>query len=142
MDPRIEELLPFYALDALPDEERELVEAYLVELRSIGGLSGSPVFVHLGGSRSHRLRHIGGMTLPAADEFFLIGLMHGHWDYPLEGDAPLSTDGAFDSEKLNMGIGVVVPATKIIDLLNRPDLAQSREKMAKEEASANLPTPD
>ena len=31
MDPRIEELLPFYALDALNDEERELVEAYLAE---------------------------------------------------------------------------------------------------------------
>ena len=31
MDPRIEELLPFYALDALTDEERELVEAYLSE---------------------------------------------------------------------------------------------------------------
>jgi len=31
MDPRIEELLPFYALDALNDEERELVESYLAE---------------------------------------------------------------------------------------------------------------
>ncbi len=31
MDTRIEELLPFYALDALTDEERELVEAYLRE---------------------------------------------------------------------------------------------------------------
>jgi anti-sigma-K factor RskA len=31
MDPHIEELLPFYALDALTDEERELVESYLVE---------------------------------------------------------------------------------------------------------------
>jgi anti-sigma factor RsiW len=31
MDPRIEELLPFYALDALNDEERELVETYLAE---------------------------------------------------------------------------------------------------------------
>ena len=31
MDNRIEELLPFYALDALSDEERELVEAYLAE---------------------------------------------------------------------------------------------------------------
>jgi anti-sigma-K factor RskA len=30
MDEHIEELLPFYALDALTDEERELVEAYLV----------------------------------------------------------------------------------------------------------------
>jgi len=32
MDPRqIEELLPFYALDAVTDEERELVESYLAE---------------------------------------------------------------------------------------------------------------
>jgi anti-sigma-K factor RskA len=31
MDTRIEELLPFYALDALTDEERELVERYLSE---------------------------------------------------------------------------------------------------------------
>ena len=31
MDPRIEELLPFYVLDALTDEERELVDSYLAE---------------------------------------------------------------------------------------------------------------
>lgn len=31
MDKHIEELLPFYALDALTDEERSLVDAYLVE---------------------------------------------------------------------------------------------------------------
>ena len=31
MDPRIEELLPFYALDALNDEERELVDSYLTQ---------------------------------------------------------------------------------------------------------------
>jgi anti-sigma-K factor RskA len=31
MDKRIEELLPFYALDALTDEERELVEVYFAE---------------------------------------------------------------------------------------------------------------
>jgi len=31
MDPRIEELLSFYVLDALTDDERELVESYLAE---------------------------------------------------------------------------------------------------------------
>ena len=31
MVPRIEELLPFYVLDALTDEEKELVESYLAE---------------------------------------------------------------------------------------------------------------
>lgn len=31
MDPRIDELLPFYVLDALTEEEKELVESYLAE---------------------------------------------------------------------------------------------------------------
>ena len=31
MEPHIEELLPFYVLDALTEEEKELVESYLVE---------------------------------------------------------------------------------------------------------------
>ena len=31
MDPHIEELLPFYVLDALTEEEKELVESYMVE---------------------------------------------------------------------------------------------------------------
>jgi anti-sigma-K factor RskA len=31
MDPRIEELLPFYVLDALSDDEKKLVESYLAE---------------------------------------------------------------------------------------------------------------
>ena len=31
MDPRVEELLPFYVLDALTPEERELVESYLAQ---------------------------------------------------------------------------------------------------------------
>jgi anti-sigma-K factor RskA len=31
MDPRIEELLPFYALDALSEEEKKLVESYLAQ---------------------------------------------------------------------------------------------------------------
>ncbi len=31
MDPRIEELLPFYVLDALTEEEKRLVESYLAE---------------------------------------------------------------------------------------------------------------
>ena len=45
MDSRIEELLPFYTLDALSDEERELVESYLTEnpevREQIGGLQSA-----------------------------------------------------------------------------------------------------
>jgi len=40
MDPRIEELLPFYTLDALSDEERGLVDSYLAEHPEVRGQIG------------------------------------------------------------------------------------------------------
>jgi hypothetical protein len=50
-------------------------EGYLAEVRSIGGLSGSPVFVVLDPGRlikgSQRFHH----------QTFLLGLIRGHWDY-------------------------------------------------------------
>ena len=69
---------------AMPEEPVQLrdgsmMDAYLVEARSIGGLSGSPVFVHLGFTR-----HVEGRVACAlrGPSFFLLGLMHGHWDSP------------------------------------------------------------
>jgi len=64
---------------ALPEEpvvtEVGALEAILIEARSIGGLSGSPVFGHLGNLR------VSGGRLQTADKpiFHLIGLIHGHW---------------------------------------------------------------
>lgn len=94
------------------------MEAYLVEARSIGGLSGSPVFVHLGIARS-----IDGQVKFAQGGpiFFLLGLMHGHWDV-----TELDVDDAMLDEpsrrNINMGIGIVVPAWKISDVLDQPHL--------------------
>jgi hypothetical protein len=52
------------------------IEGYLIEARSIGGLSGSPVFLNLGSVRS-----IGGQVkhaLGIPTRIFLLGLIHGH----------------------------------------------------------------
>ncbi|MDP9113204.1 MAG: serine protease, partial [Acidobacteriota bacterium] len=97
---------------AMPQEkistEIGQMEAYLVEARSIGGLSGSPVFVHIG----HGMR---GNTLSSGGQrFFLMGLMHGHFDSKLPsqdatGDA---ASDALKAETVNMGIGIVVPIEK------------------------------
>ena len=91
---------------AMPEEKVDTqlgpIDAYLVEARSIGGLSGSPVFVHLG-----LARFVDGSvkfsTIPSGI-FYLLGLMQGHF-------APHSTDidttDADDTkskERINMGM--------------------------------------
>jgi hypothetical protein len=106
--------------DKLPVNGGE-TEVYLVEGRSIGGLSGSPVFV----------RHTVTMPAIAADtkepqrisgvsQLHLLGLMRGHWDLKL-GVAPVQ------SEAVNMGIAIVIPAQKILEVLYHPELVTLRE---------------
>ena len=117
-------------------------EAYLIEARSIGGLSGSPVFVMVGSQRR------GGSIIiqTGGPQFFLLGLIHGHFDLPeLTGDAapegPPSTD-ASTAGAINAGIAVVVPAWKIIEVLNHPSLVAVREATARRILASQAATPD
>jgi len=90
------------------------IEAYLIEARSIGGLSGSPAFVR--------------ETVPVGlGRFHLLGLMHGHWDIPLDKKNDLLMSEEFFG-KVNMGIAIVVPAKKILEVLNHPELIELRRK--------------
>jgi hypothetical protein len=75
---------------------------YLTELRSIGGLSGSPVFVR------HR-SGIGESTVPVS----LLGTMIGHWD---------------DPNKNHMGFGMVVPARLLAEVLSQDAAVKEREQ--------------
>jgi hypothetical protein len=100
----------------MPDEviptDSGNIEAYLIEARSIGGLSGSPVFV-----RQTVALGIGG--------FYLLGLMHGHWEIPTDrkNDSLMGNDL---HGKVNMGIAIVIPAKKILEVLNHPELVEMR----------------
>ena len=102
----------------MPDEpvptSRGMLEAYLIEARSIGGLSGSPAFVRT------TVQMGLGMT-------YLLGLMHGHWDIPpgAVNDLAEDRDGG---GSVNMGIAVVVPARKILEVLNQPGLVELRRQ--------------
>jgi len=92
-------------------------EAHLVEARSIGGLSGSPVFIHT--PVPHELN---------VTQFRLLGLMHGHFDIQ-----NLNEDTVVDLEAeatggINTGIGVVIPVEKIMETLDQPELVELREK--------------
>lgn len=100
----------------MPDEpvptRLGMIEAYLIEARSIGGLSGSPAFVYKAIGRRGKL--------------YLLGLMHGHWDIPPEDKNDLVITDSFGS--VNMGIAIVVPAKKILETLNHPELVEIRRK--------------
>jgi hypothetical protein len=86
-----------------------LMDAFLIEARSIGGLSGSPVFLNLGITRM-----IGGQIKQAQGKqpiFFLLGLIHGHYDVAAaEVDGvDLVTVDALTTDRVNTGIAIVSP---------------------------------
>lgn len=127
-------------LAMLPEEqiqvEGEFADAYLIELRSLMGLSGSPVFVRrtvtaAGTDAQGKSVNLAGVTGQPSD-FRLLGLMHGHWDIR---ESEINRPSAIHDRQrgVNMGIGVVVPVEKILETLNQPVLLAQRE-----EAESNL----
>jgi hypothetical protein len=97
------------------------MDAYLIEARSIGGLSGSPVFVHLAG-----LRILGDQINIRPHSWYWLGLMHGHWEFPLAAEDVVVQDSA-TKEAVNMGIGIVVPSPKILEIINQKFFVEHRE---------------
>jgi hypothetical protein len=121
-------------------EDLGLIDAYLVEARSIGGLSGSPVFVHLGGVRptdEGQLRFVRSIY----GIHYLLGLMHGHWDRPTTEHDTMVVDED-RSETVNMGIGVVVPAKKILEVIHQPEFETLMQKRIDDLRKARSPTAD
>jgi|SRR5208283_1039052 len=98
-------------------------EAYLIEIRSIGGLSGSPAFVRPSNPNP---------MIIGQPSVYLLGLTSGHWEIPPERRNEFQTveDDAID--KVNMGIAVVVPAKKIREVLYHPGLVKERSEQLKD----------
>jgi len=88
------------------------IDAYLIEARSIGGLSGSPVFLNLG-----VVRRVQGQVKfsQGGAIFFLFGLVHGHYDVRASAIDNSDADGvdALTPERVNTGIAIVVPFQRI-----------------------------
>lgn len=104
---------------AMPEEplytEKGLIDGYIVETRSIGGLSGSPVFLHLGHTRFRE----GKIQQRSGKIYYLLGIMNGHWNEVLP--TP-------DGERLNMGLGIVTPVAKILEIINQPSISMWEEE--------------
>ena len=104
--------------------------AYLIEARSIGGLSGSPVFAYLGPSR---VAPDGKLNL-SMRAIFLIGVVRGHWEHKEIGTASSAFQDELD--RINWGIAAVTPATELEDIIMGNDLNQWRERRNNELAAA------
>ena len=79
------------------------MKGYLIEARSIGGLSGSPVFTNL-----NPFRPIDGaikLEAKTTKQHYLLGVMRGHYD---EGREEFK-NSSVDVEGVNVGIGIVTP---------------------------------
>jgi hypothetical protein len=117
------------------DEECEM-DVYLAEGRSIGGLSGSPVFVrHTVNMGSLESRDGERQFMAGLGRHHFLGLMRGHWDLPV-------SEKAQQAEAVNMGISIIVPAKKILEVLYHPELIELREKHDKAFSEGSVPTLD
>jgi hypothetical protein len=119
---------------AMPDEKVYLktigaeADIYLIEARSIGGLSGSPVFAHLGMVKVENQKVILANKEPGV--FYWMGLIHGHYDGPLAESDEALEDQASTQERVNMGIAIVVPATRILEIFEDPSLKEFENLIA------------
>jgi hypothetical protein len=117
----------------IPEEpiqvESRFSEVYLIEARSLGGLSGSPVFVRqtlaidFGNDDHEKQRSLCG----SSSQCLLLGLVHGHWDVR---EADLNEPSFIHDRQrgVNLGVAVVVPSHKILEVLNQPSLVALREE--------------
>lgn len=102
--------------------------AYLIEVRSFGGLSGSPAFLHIADTRrgdwgKGAARLVEGEAGPAGQNF-LLGIVNGWF--------PNHEPESQARHALNTGITAVTLAKRIEDILDSNGFAQAREDMVKE----------
>jgi hypothetical protein len=110
--------------------------AYLAEVRSIGGLSGSPVFVYVPPDR-FKNDSPGELKKGAA---FLLGVIREHWDLTSK-ESALDFAEDFDA-KINMGIAAVTPIQEVIDIVNNKELLSRRRKAELDYIRSHAPTKD
>lgn len=107
--------------------KNSFMEAYLIEARSIGGLSGSPVFLNLG-----IVRKLGGqIKYRQGDDFHnLLGLIFGHYDSSVSKIDEITEDIG-EIERVNTGIAIVTPIIKLVEIFSQDEIVKHEENIDK-----------
>jgi hypothetical protein len=117
------------------------VEAYLVEAQTLEGLSGAPVFIREIINLAI-VEPIDGVTPLALGGVKLVGLYQASWD-GRAGDI-LSNDRKIDGRRVPVGMGIVVPGEKILELIiDDPVLKKDRDdrRTRRHPITASFPVP-
>jgi hypothetical protein len=128
------------------------MNAYLVEVRSTGGLSGSPIFVKetikiLLLTEADRLtisrETTGpGVAMQGEGEGYLLGMAQGHWEIDPKDRNNVIIGTRGKEESINLGIALVVPAYVIRETLYQDELVamrkQAEEDRQREEGTTTI----
>ena len=70
------------------------------------------------------------------------GDRHHRLSLPLEAFPDLAIADGLREEAVNMSIAIVVPAEKVLEVLNHPELQALRNELAAEIIAREMPSPD
>lgn len=133
------ELIPVKSWDE-PGNSK-LIEAHLVDQRSLGGLSGAPVYVRPVGYEKFGKGNMHGMK-PIA-ETMLLGLWQGAWSARPDEVMSLQfpTQREAQSATVGVGMGLVTPAQKIKEVLEMDELKNQRDEDRRQLEREKIATP-
>ena len=132
-----DELIPVRDWDNPQDKAAtRFVEGYLIETHSIPGLSGSPVFVRSAVALA-QLDGLPNLIVPRL-ELYLLGMWQCSWEAP-PGEILTAEVG---KERVPLGMGVVVPGSKIKEMLDSEEVAAHRKKQKALAAASIAATTD
>jgi hypothetical protein len=106
----------------------DMVEAYLIESAAINGASGSPVFVRPALTDKEYRSDQEQITVQLAGvRLWLLGIFSGAWFAPPD-DPVRQNVNAGKGDVVPVGVGVVVPAYRILEAMETPEMQEYREK--------------
>ena len=132
---RIKPIVRHGNIAMMPDEPIQTddgyEEVYLIEARSIGGLSGSPVFVRETVQLVSKDKGGAPAVLAGLGRLQLLGMCLGHWDIK-ESDINHPRPKAVQVRAASTWVsGFVAPATKILETINQSELMEMRKTIEK-----------
>jgi hypothetical protein len=119
-----------------------LAESHIVEAQTLEGLSGSPVFVQEYYPWQTKDDLGGDTTIAAFGNMTLLGVYQAAWD-ALPGAILAEDRNLSGSQRVPVGMGIVVPIERVIELIEGNDMMKKwRENKKEEKRSENAATMD
>ena len=117
--------------ETIKDEDGLEQTSFLVEARSLAGFSGSPVFIYQGAGINPET---GMMSPTVRSHVWLLGVDWCHLSHfePVLGEDKETPVEPKQWVRRNTGMAGVIPAWKIVELLNEPEVVTMRKNADKE----------